>query len=72
MKHRNVTPGSATYYAVKVGHDRYDLRQSRYRADFNNGMEHANDLMMCSFSAEGMRNWVASRGWDADLTALEA
>lgn len=43
------------YYVVKVGDDRYDLRQSRYRVQLLAGREHPHDLMACGFTAAGMR-----------------
>lgn len=60
-----------TYYAVKVGNDRYDLRQSRYREQLQAGKEHPHDLMACSFTADGLRDICEKYGFDADLSALE-
>ena len=58
------------YYAVKVGENSFDLRQSRYRKMFESGKEHPHDLMMVGFSADAMRNLCESHSWDADLSAL--
>ena len=62
----------ATYYAVRVGPDCFDLRQSRYAAQFEAGNEHPHDLMAVHFKAAELRDVVARyfRN-DADLSALE-
>ena len=61
-----------TYYAVKVGNDRYDLRQDRYREMFAAGKEHKHDLMAVGFTGEALREICTQYGFDADLSALEA
>lgn len=62
---------SAVYYVVKVGDDRFDLRQVRYRAQFEGGKEHPHDLMAVGFTAQGMREVLDKmiKG-PTDVTAL--
>lgn len=62
----------STYYAVKIGDDRYDLRQERYRANLAAGNEHPHDLMAVSFKGDDLRRICEQYGFDADLSALEA
>jgi hypothetical protein len=60
----------ATYYVVRTGPDRFDLRQSRYVAQRANGREHPHDLMAQGFTAQGMREVLAKWFADTDTTAL--
>ncbi len=59
-----------TYYVVKVGPDRFDLRQTRYAATLRAGKEHPHDLMAASFTADGMREIIGKWFADTDATAL--
>ena len=59
-----------TYYVVRVGPDRFDLRQSRYRAQLDEGREHPHDLMATGFTAEGMREIISKHFNDTDARAL--
>jgi hypothetical protein len=60
------------YYVVKVGEDRYDLRQSRYRAQFEAGGNHPHDLMAVAFTAQGIRDLFDKGIFEGtvDVTAL--
>lgn len=60
----------STYYVVRVGPDRFDLRQSRYAEQFKQGAEHPHDLMAVHFDAAGMRDIIAKHFQDTDTTAL--
>jgi hypothetical protein len=59
-----------TYYVVCAGPDRFDLRQTRYRALLEAGREHPHDLMAAGFTAEGMREILAKWFSDTDSSAL--
>lgn len=37
----------------------FNMRQTRYRADYVNGMEHPHDLMAVGFTADQMRELIA-------------
>lgn len=61
----------ADYYVVKVGEDRYDLRQTRFKAMFDAGNEHPHDLMAVGFSAQGIRDlFNGTLVGSVDVTAL--
>ena len=55
-----------TYYVVRVGPDRFDLRQTRYK-----GTNHPHDLMAVQFTEQGMRDIVAKWFPDSDVSALD-
>lgn len=62
------------YYVEKVGPDRYDLRQVRYRHLRAGGGEgHPHDLIATHFTGEGMRDVIARYFADTpiDTTALD-
>lgn len=61
-----------TYYVVKVGDNRFDLRQTRYKAQLAAGSEHPHDLMAVSFPADGMRDIISKWFHDTDASALPA
>jgi hypothetical protein len=58
-----------TYYAVKTGKDRFDLRQSRYRHLRSQG-GHPHDLCAVGFTAKDLRELCEKYQFDADLSAL--
>jgi hypothetical protein len=60
----------ATYYTEKTGPDRYDLRQTRFRAQRDTGKEHPHDLMAVSFSADGMLELIKKHFPDTDASAI--
>lgn len=48
-----------TYYVVRTGPDRFDLRQYRYAAQRLAGKEHPNDVIAVGFNGKGMRELIA-------------
>jgi len=60
----------STYYVIQTGPDSFDLRQTRYRAQFESGKEHPHDLMAVSFTASGMREILEKWFSDTDVSAL--
>lgn len=56
------------YYVEKVGPDRYNLRQVRYR-----GKNHPHDLIATHFTGEGLRDLIARYFAETpiDTSALE-
>jgi hypothetical protein len=60
------------YYVVRVGADRFDLRQSRFADALKAGTEHPHDLMAVGFSGQGMRDIIAKFFPDTDVSALDA
>jgi hypothetical protein len=60
----------ATYYTEKTGPDRYDLRQTRFKAQRDTGKEHPHDLMAVSFSAAGMLELIKKHFPDTDASAI--
>lgn len=63
------------YYVEKVGPDRFDLRQTRYRSQrlTRNGNGHPHDAMAAGFTAEAMREVIARHFSTAsiDTSALD-
>lgn len=59
------------YYIVKTGENRFDLRQTRFKAQLAEGREHPHDLCAVGFDATGMRQLVDS-GFDADVSPLNS
>ncbi len=59
-----------TYYVVKVGDDRFDLRQNRYKGQLQAGKEHPHDLMAVQFDAKGMREIIEKYFPDTDDSEL--
>lgn len=43
-----------TYYIVRTGPNRFDMRQTRYKAQRAAGKEHPHDLMATQFTRDGM------------------
>lgn len=62
----------STYYVIQTGPDSFDLRQTRYRKQFENGKEHPHDLMAVSFTASGMCEILEKWFSDTDVSALPA
>lgn len=60
-----------TYYVIKTGQNRFDLRQARYRKALENGKEHPHDLIATGFTADGMRKILEKWFADTDITALD-
>lgn len=60
-----------TYYIVKTGADRYDLRQSRYAEQFKAGKEHPHDLMATGFCGADMRDLLEKHFKYTDDSTLE-
>lgn len=50
--------------------DTFNLRQERFRDEFEDGNEHPNDLMAVSFTADQMRKIIADWFPDTDSSAL--
>lgn len=63
---------SKTYYVAQTGDDRFDLRQTRYKAQLEAGKEHPNDLMAVGFTADGMREILSKWFADTDTSALDS
>lgn len=59
-----------TYYVIQTGPDSFDLRQTRYRAQFESKKEHPHDLMAVGFTASGMREIIKKWFPDTDVSAL--
>lgn len=59
-----------TYYLVKVGRDLYDMRQTRYKKQFDAGKEHPHDLCAAHFTAAGIRELIRLYNFDVDLSNL--
>lgn len=60
------------YYVQKVGEDRYNIRQERYRAKLAAGKEHPHDVMAAHFTAQGIRELEAKHfPGKVDLSGLE-
>jgi len=61
------------YYLVQTGDDRYDVRQTRYKAQYLAGSEHPHDLMSTGFTAAQVRELIAKRFLvDIDMTTIPA
>ena len=58
------------YYVVRTGQDRFDLRQTRYRAQHAAGREHPHDIVAVGFTADDMRAALAEWFDDTDTSAL--
>lgn len=59
-----------TYYAVKTGPDRYDMRQERFRKKFDRGIDHPHDVCATGFTAQGLRDVCEKYKFDCDFSAL--
>lgn len=60
-----------TYYLVKVGRGLYDMRQTRYKRQFDEGNEHPHDLCAVGFTSAGIKELIRLHGFDVDLSNLE-
>ena len=61
-----------SYYIVKTGADRFDLRQARFRSAFEAGQEHPHDLCAVGFTREGMKDLVQKYSFEVEnIEALE-
>jgi hypothetical protein len=60
----------STYYVVKTGPDRFDLRQTRFAEQLKAGSEHPWDVMATHFTAEDMREIIAEIFPDTDASVL--
>lgn len=52
--------------------DTFNLRQERFREEFEDGNEHPHDLMACGFTADAMRELIRKHFPDTDTAALPA
>lgn len=59
------------HYLVRTGADRYDMRQTRYRAQLANGREHPHDVCAMGFTGQGIRDLVAQYAFDCDMSLLD-
>lgn len=55
------------YYVVQTGPDRYDMRQTRYKAVRDRGGDHPHDLMAVGFTARQMDEMLAKHFLDASI-----
>ena len=69
-KRKQTMDQSKTYYVIRIGDDRFDLRQTRYGDRLAMGNEHPHDLMAVSFTAQQMRELIAKHFQDTDASAL--
>lgn len=60
----------ALYYVVKVGDNRFDLRQSRFKEQLAAGSEDPRDTMAVGFDKAGMQEIIAKWFQDTDVSAL--
>jgi hypothetical protein len=59
-----------TYYVHSRAPGLYDLRQTRYRALFQQGREHPHDLCAVSFTARALRELIERHRLDVDPTTI--
>lgn len=65
-------PVDHAYYLVRVGADRYDMRQTRYKAQLAEGREHPHDICATHFDSAGIIELVKTHKFDCDLSLLDA
>lgn len=65
-------PVEHAYYLVRVGADRYDMRQTRYKAQLAEGREHPHDICATHFDSAGIIELVKTHKFDCDLSLLDA
>lgn len=63
---------SREYYLVKHGKfGLWDLRQTRYKSQFDAGKEYSHDLIAVGFQGKAMRDLINMHKFDCDLSPLD-
>lgn len=65
-------PSKPYYVCAQRDGGGYDLRQTRYRAQFLNGSEHPHDVCASGFTKAAMAELLERHGWDVDTSYLNS
>jgi len=64
-------PAPREYYLKRGKFGLWDLRQTRYKSQFDAGNEHSHDLCAVGFQAKAMRDLINMYKFDCDLSPLD-
>ena len=65
-------PSKPYYVCAQRDGGGYDLRQTRYRAQFLSGNEHPHDVCAVGFTKAAMEELLERHSWDVDTSCLNS